>query len=140
LRVLLLTRHYDVVSAAYPLKRPGEELVINGAARPYTQNEHGCIKVKSLGIGFTCLTRAVAEKWTAGKQWKKHGTGGEDIVQAFSISPDHGEDIGFFNEIGALGCDVWLDPSVMLGHVGVHVYQRDVADALGLTVFTPTKE
>jgi len=133
LRVLLLSRHYDVVSAAYPLKRPDQNVVINGLTKPLKTNAHGLIKIESLGIGFTVVTRDALERWVATKNWKRHGTHGTDVVQAFKITEDAGEDINFFRELGALGFDVWLDPSVNLGHIGTFTYRRDIADALGIT-------
>lgn len=136
-RMLVLSRHHDVIAAAYPLKRPDAAIVLNGAKPPYTVNSYGLLKVESLGIGFSVMSRAAVEKWADTKPWKKHSTHGEDIVQAFRIDENAGEDINCFNELRALGYDVWLDPSVSLGHIGTFTYQRDVADALGITI---TKE
>ena len=41
-----------------------------------------------------------------------------------------GEDVFFFNDVRAAGFDVWLDPSIELGHVGEHEWRGRFADTI----------
>lgn len=128
---------YDVVGGAYAFKKDPPETLIN-LPDPTTLevNGHGNVVVKSLGLGFTCVKRALVENLAASK--------GKVVVQGIEC-PDMfrigkradtnkglGEDVAFFEDLGAMGYKVWLDPSVRLGHAGQKVYECDVIGALGL--------
>lgn len=132
LRLVQLTEHVDIVAGAYPLKRDDVALVINGAQHPLTTHELGLVRVDGLGLGFTCVRREALEALVATKQRKVNKIAGEELVLAFRETDDAGEDVNFFADMRALGYDVWLDPTVKLGHVGVKLYECDVAEALGL--------
>lgn len=133
----------DVVGATYPLKREPIELFVNfpnAGGTEYEANGLGCIKIESLGLGFTIMKRAVIEKVAATKPTLRdalNGTEGRDVfrVDRTSDGGARGEDVAFFADIREQGFDVWLDPSVNVGHVGMKIYRSDVIDALGLQDF-----
>lgn len=132
LHMLRQSLQMPVVAAAYPVKNDSRALIANIPGTQYEINRHGCVKIESLGLGFTVVRREVLDKLAEGKPRKRDSFTGKDLIQVFNREKA-GEDITFFRDIGALGYDVWLDPTVELGHVGPTVYKRDVVEALGLS-------
>lgn len=154
-QILGFGRVLEVVGATYPFKRDGGGFLVNLAGEPNERevNGLGCVKIKSMGLGFTLMQRAVVEKVAAGKPRVWDQMNGIEYADVFRVDRSldapqggdeagainiraangpRGEDIAFFHDIGAAGYDVWLDPSITLGHVGVKVYRGDVIDALGM--------
>jgi hypothetical protein len=130
---------YDVIGATYAIKKDPPQVIINTPDDDRLEvNGHGNVRVKSLGLGFTCVKRAAIENLAAAK--------GKIIVERVEC-PDMfrlgvradgnglGEDIAFFEDLAAMGYKVWLDPSVRLGHAGLKIYECDVIEALGLGEF-----
>lgn len=128
----------DIVGATYPLKRDAGGYLINLAGEPgkLEINGLGCVKVKSMGIGFTLMKRAVLEKIAAGKPRVKDALNGAEYADVFRVdrgpNGPRGEDVAFFDDAREAGFDVWLDPAINLGHAGTKVYRGDVIAALGL--------
>lgn len=145
LRVLGLSARMDIVSAAYPLKVEDKKAFVIRHPDPTkaTINPYGCIKVDGMGLGFTVMSRAAVEKIAATKPKVLNQASGETMADVFRIDTFEGmlrgEDIAFFDDLRALGYEIWLDPTVELGHVGQKVYRGDVVKAFGLeSVFQKT--
>jgi hypothetical protein len=142
LRLLMLTTKVDVVCAAYPLKNDSQGLVIKHPdLRTFRLNEYGLVKINGTGLGFCCMRREVVEKIAATKtkvydasldQWITRVFRLDVIVDDEGRACARGEDMAFFADIEELGYDVWLDPSIKLGHVGPKVYRADPQEALRL--------
>ena len=137
---------YDVIGAAYAYKKDPPQVFINlpGAEGEREVDGHGNVRVKSLGLGFTLIKRAVIERLAATKDTVI--VEGVEHPDMFRISrrPDTkgglGEDVAFFEDLAALGYSVFLDPSVSLGHVGQKIYRANVIEALGLNDFVKEKQ
>ena len=136
LRLLVFSAQMDVVCAAYPRKRPDTRFTIKHTL-PLERNSLGCVKIEGTGLGFTVMRREVVEKVVEGcPQYIDEAQDMElaDVFRLDLVRGNHrrGEDMAFFADIRSKGYDVWLDPSVQLGHVGTHVFTADPAVALGL--------
>lgn len=143
-RILGFAGVLDVVGATYPLKREAGGYLINFAGEPgkYEVNGLGCIKIESMGIGFTCIRRTVLERVASTKtrmfdlmnnlDYRDIFRVDRSVDASIGLTKPRGEDTAFFADVRELGYDVWLDPSVNLGHHGTYVYSGDVIDALGL--------
>lgn len=132
-RLLSLSNMLDVVGATYPFKKLPLTCVVNNDGEPgqYQINGLGCVKVKSMGLGFTMVNRRVMEAVAKGKTSRRDPISGNTHIDMFRI--DHeGEDIAFFTDVRAAGYDVWLDPSISVGHFGNMVYKANVIEAMGL--------
>lgn len=125
------------VGATYPFKKLNPmSFFINhdGAPGEYRVNGHGLVKINGMGLGFFVHNREVAEKVSAGKTARTDPITGQTYADVFRI--DHeGEDIAFMTDIRAAGYDIWLDPSISLGHIGNMIYKGDVIKAMGLEGF-----
>ena len=142
LRMLALSQKYDIIAAAYPLKRDDQAVVLNELpGSTWEMNKDGLIKIESLGLGFTVVRRAALEKLVDGKPNTFHPTAKRNQLHVFRQTTTAGEDITFFGDLRALGYDVWLDPTIELGHIGPKVYRRNMIEALKLEkYFTTPKE
>jgi hypothetical protein len=135
----------DVVGATYPFKTDGiARFCLNAIEEKegeFNVNGLGCVQMKSFAIGFTLMKRKVVEAVAESKPWMEHKLNGYRYRDVFRVDRNEngeprGEDIAFFEDIRAAGFDVWLDPSVKLGHVGMKVFRGDPIEALGLEDFT----
>lgn len=141
-RVVSMMSAHDAVGATYPFKKLNPlSFVLNHDGEPdqYTINGHGLVKIKSIGLGFFCVKRAVMEKLAAGKQTRLDPLNGQKVIDIFRI--DHeGEDIAFMGDIRAAGFDCWLDPKISLGHIGPMIYRGNVVEAMGLQDYFKEKK
>ena len=140
LRLLVFSAKMDVVCAAYPRKRPDTRFTIKHTL-PLDRNDLGCVKIEGTGLGFTVLRRGIVEILAAQAPLYFDEAQDMELADVFRLDTVYGkrhkrtrrgEDMAFFSDIRAEGYDVWLDPSVKLGHVGTHVFTDDPAVALGL--------
>jgi len=138
LRLLALSSRLDVVCAAYPLKREGPTAFVirHPDAKTFEMHPLGCVKIEGTGLGFTVLTREVVARVAAAKPRVLNEASGEILADLFRIDTEggaiRGEDIAFFADIRAEGFEVWLDPTISLGHVGQKIFRGDVVKALRL--------
>lgn len=142
LRMLVLSTQYDVICATYAQKTEAQTVVIRHPdLLTFEMNPHGLVKVQGAGLGFTIITREVAQRVADSKPKVFDITSDRSIADVFRLdsidrgheSPDlRGEDVAFFADLADLGYDVWLDPTIRLGHVGSRVYLADPMKALRL--------
>lgn len=150
LRLLTLSYKYPVVCATYPMKRADAAFVVKHPdLQNFEMNQHGLLKVQGVGLGFTIVTREAFERVAETKPWTYSPTSaGEgkyrDIFElrktkdAQGRVTGQGEDMAFFDDLRALGYDIWLDPTIQLGHVGSFVYTADPVAGLKLQhVYAP---
>jgi len=142
-RILGFAGVFDSVGASYPFKKDPPQYLINLAGEPgqvEVNNVTGCVRIDSMAIGFTCMSRKVVEAVAATKPRVKDEQNGLEYADVFRVdrtarSTPRGEDVAFFNDATELGFTAWLDPSVNVGHFGNKIYKGDVIDALGLSNF-----
>jgi hypothetical protein len=138
-RVLGFGATLDVVGAAYPFKKEPIGFLINPAGEPgkLEVNGLGCVRINSMALGFTLVTRAVVEKIAATKPLVSDPLNNVEYRDIFRVDRNaqggpRGEDVAFFDDAREAGFDCWLDPSIKLGHVGRKVYSGDPIEMLGL--------
>lgn len=138
IRLLCLGTVHDVIGATYPYRLPGPTKFfcsfLDGKA---VANEYGCLPVKHLGLGFTCVQRHVMEELAAGSgEMRNYADFDKPVVKIFRADDEAGnhrtEDAAFFSDIQALGYTAWLDPAIDLGHIGVMIYRGSVRDHLAV--------
>ena len=89
----------------------------------------GLVKAKRVGTGFIMIQRKVFETLRdAHPEWKYHDhSSGKDLYSFFDFksTPDGyiGEDYTFCDRIYEHGFSAWIDPTIELGHMGIHEYQ-----------------
>lgn len=137
-RLLALSTVMDLVAGAYPAKVDPVKF-LGRAVGTMEANEHGCLPVGGIGIGFCCMTRKAVQDVSDGAPRKRfHQVPEGPIPHPFCIPRDdiddglgaEGEDMAFFARAAALGYQLWVDPAITLGHIGPKVYSGQLLDQL----------
>ncbi len=132
LRLLELSTVMDVVAGAYPQRELPITFKIN-ADEKVRSNEHGCIPMRGMGLGFTIARRATIENLSSRAPVVKLDDG-SDLRMAFRVEADkgtfRGEDICFFEDCLSLGAGVWCDPRIYLGHIGDTEFAGSLAEVM----------
>lgn len=122
--IKLASHPVDFVGGAYRLKEPEEGYPVRwleGADLPYDAAT-GLIEVESLPGGFLALSRAVFEQFRAhhpDRGYTHQGFAGHAYFTApFKNGRLYGEDTAFCADWREAGGKVWLDPELVLTHVG----------------------
>lgn len=136
MRLLALGTKLDCVFAAYPCRaEPIRFFAAIEECKTYEANEFGCLPVRGAGLGFCCVQRRVIEALAEAAPKLRYPDVDDGPVPRLFRCDDHdgyarGEDIAFFDDVKAAGFQVWLDPSVELGHIGVKEYRAKFSDHL----------
>lgn len=136
-RLLCLGTVMDVVGAAYRAKQDPATYLVNIGLGKLAANEHGCLPINGMGLGFTIIKREVIE-CLAKKAPKVIDDNDGEVAMIFRTeiqdTPEGkvfvGEDICFFRDCTAAGAGVWVDPSMKLGHVGAKEFSGSFLQAL----------
>ncbi|WP_316172419.1 hypothetical protein [Bradyrhizobium sp. SZCCHNRI2049] len=106
------------------------------------QDEMGAIEVKGVGAAFMLINRRVLHDMaTRRPEWKRVGAPDwpQDLRDHYyeffrtgeeGSDVEFGEDYVFCNRWRAMGNEVWVDPTIRLGHVGSFNYAGALEDAV----------
>ena len=89
----------------------------------------GLVRAKRVGTGFIMIQRKVFETLRdAHPEWKYHDQNTDKDLYSFfdfKSTPDGyiGEDYTFCDRVREHGFTVWIDPTIELGHMGIHEYE-----------------
>lgn len=136
LRLLALSSRLECVGGIYVPKRDPPQFQFNpGDPSHVESNEFGCLSIHGMGLGFTVVHRSLIETLAANAlkvifpdiEGPAARVFREDIDEQ---GRDRGEDMAFFADVRDLGFKVWLDPSIVLGHIGTKEYSADFTSIL----------
>ena len=134
IRLLALSTKMPVVLGAYPAKRDPPTFLLSPEDGDVTMNEWGCLPIKGIGLGFAVVQRHVIEELAEKAPKLKFPESEEPVAHIFRCDfvndVFRGEDMAFFADIRALGYTVYLDPTVMISHVGAKEYTASILDAM----------
>ncbi len=133
-RLLALSQRMDVVCATYPAKvETPNKFFVNREPNKVSRNKYGCLSIKGTGLGFTIVDRKVVEALAAKAPIALDQVTGKKMASVFrvDITPEGNrrtEDFAFFSDIRDLGYEVWLDPSIDLGHIGEREWRGSIME------------
>lgn len=135
LRLLLLSTKMTVVCGAYVSKREPPTFMFDmGPTTDVQSNEFGCISINGLGLGFMVVDRTVMEQLAERSPKVVFPDIPEKAARIFredvDRGMDRGEDMAFCADVRALGHPIWLDRTVVLGHVGQKTYTAAISDLI----------
>lgn len=96
-----------------------------------TMDAMGLVQAESIGTGFMMIQRQVVEELVrCHPEWEYYDATANRKLHSlfdFKSTPEGyiGEDYLFCERARAHGFEVWIDPTIKLGHFGVHEYQGD---------------
>lgn len=135
MRLLALSTKLECVGGIYTTKTDPPNFMVNTVPGQFLEtNEFGCLPMIGFGLGFTIVSREIMEALAA-KAPKVvfpsiEGRAAKIFHEDIDGELDRGEDMAFFADVKALGHEVWLDPSIMLGHIGPKEFKASVMDVL----------
>lgn len=111
-----------------------------------TMNGMGLVKGERVATAFMWVNRKVFEDlieanpdWT---YWDKRA--GRDLSAVFDFKVERegyiGEDFLFCDRARAAGYEVWIDPTITLGHMGVQEYLGNFGEDVLMPMITPNTE
>lgn len=106
----------------------------------------GLVKVQRVGTGFIMIQRQVLETLRdAHPEWGYHDHNANKILHSFfdfKSTPDGyiGEDYVFCDRAREHGFSVWIDPTIRLGHMGVHEYEGSFGEDFLYPLLKPIVE
>jgi len=134
LKMVALSTQRNIVCAAYPTKTDDIDFQIAGTDAPQAADDLGLIEIEALGLGFTIMDRSVCESIASSVPKSHDHVLHRDLPDVFRVdrveTGRRGEDIAFFDDLRGLGHKVYLDPTIMLGHVGEKVWKGRAIDTL----------
>lgn len=98
-------------------------------------NHMGLVRAKRVATAFMLIRREVFEKmYEAHPEWRYHDEKkiGDEMIAFFDFALKDGNYIGedflFCDRARELGFEVWIDPTIKLGHVGVEEFAGAFGD------------
>lgn len=111
-----------------------------------TMNHRGLVRAERVATAFMWVNRKVFEdlvaahpEWT---YWDKRAGKNLSAVFDFKVTPEGyiGEDFLFCDRAREAGYEVWVDPTITLGHMGVQEYTGNFGDDILYPMIVPSKE
>jgi hypothetical protein len=94
----------------------------------------GLVRAKRMGTGFMMIQRQVIETLAnAHPEWQYYDASADRTLHSlfdFQSTPEGyiGEDYLFCDRARAHGFEVWIDPTIKLGHMGMHEFEGAFGD------------
>lgn len=111
-----------------------------------TMDGMGLVRAQRVATAFMWVQRGVFEKLVAeNPDWAYFDKrAGKDLSAVFDFKVTRegyiGEDFLFCDRARAAGYEVWIDPTITLGHMGVQEYVGNFGDDILYPMLTPAKE
>lgn len=111
----LLAHDKDIITVEYSRRK----LPVESVTQPLTERkENELYKARVIGAGCLLIKTDVFKNEALEKPWFNFGRGSDGMVVI-------GEDTWFARTAMDAGYDVWIDPTIKVGHVGEYVYNMN---------------
>ena len=139
IRLMCWNQEKAIVAGAYEARKEGKVYIVsldgghgvNGPQGKVTMDEAGLVRAYRVATGFMMIQRRVFDVLKAAHPELEHkDTNTDERMYAyfdFKVTPDGylGEDFLFCDRARDQGLDIWLDPTIKLGHMGIHEFKSD---------------
>ena len=139
IRLMCWNQDKAIVAGAYEARKEGKVYIVsldggygvNGPQGKVTMDESGLVRAYRVATGFMMIQKRVFEVLKeAHPEWEHKDTNTDERMYSFfdfKSTPGGyiGEDVLFCDRVREQGMDIWLDPTIKLGHMGIHEYQSD---------------
>jgi len=139
IRLLAWNQDKAIVAGAYEARKEGKVYIlsldgghgVNGPQGKVTMDEMGLIRAYRVATGFMMIQRRVFEVLkVAHPEWEHKDTNTDERLYSyfdFKCTPEGyiGEDFLFCDRAREQGLDIWVDPTIKLGHMGIHEFKSD---------------
>lgn len=131
IRLLAMSTEMEIVLAPYPSRHEPVQFFIKCQDNRIPVNEHGCAEIDGAGLGFAIINRVVLSAMSEQAPVIEYMTQpAMPHVFQFAVSDGQfrGEDIKFCTDAKAMGHQCWLDPTIVLGHIGKKSFSAPLLD------------
>jgi len=153
IRLMAWNQSKAIVGGAYQARKAGKVYIlsldggegVNGTEGTVSMDGFGLVKAHRIATGFMMIQRQVFEKLRANHpEWRHKDTNSKKKLHAyfdFMTTPEGyiGEDFLFCDRARAEGFDIWIDPTIKLGHMGVHEYESDFGNEILYPMLKPVE-
>lgn len=140
-RLCAWSTKYPIVAALYSTKQDGDQqfigdYYIDPNQKGLVTNEYGLVRMIGLGMGFVIIDRSVFETMMPDTEVyidKRYGKIHRFFQTTTQSGVPIGEDIYFFRRwCHNFNGEVWVDPTITLGHIGYKTYTGDPLKSLSI--------
>ena len=137
IRLLAFNQDRPIVAGAYEARKQGKVYILSlegEGMRDIKMDAMGLVQARRVATGFMMIRRDVFTKLAeAHPEWKHNDLDSDDQMYSFfdfKVTPEGyvGEDFLFCDRARAIGLNAWIDPTIKLGHMGIHEFQSDFAN------------
>ena len=139
IRLMAWNQEKAIVAGAYEARKEGKVYIlsldgghgVNGPQGKVTMDEMGLIRAYRVATGFMMIQRRVFEVLRdANPEWRHKDINTDEMMYSyfdFKCTPEGyiGEDFLFCDRAREQGLDIWVDPTIKLGHMGIHEFKSD---------------
>ena len=140
LRLLALATDYPIIAGVPRMRKKDGSYLVSFYTKENSEdlvvNELGLMRANRVATAFMMINRRVFETLKADhpEWWHPHHQleGGMHAYFDFALTPDGymGEDFLFCERAKASGFEVWIDPTIKLGHVGTIEFEGDLKQSM----------
>lgn len=139
IRLLAFNQDKPIVAGAYEARKEGKIyiLTLDSDENGIIMDDMGLVKATRVATGFMMVRRDVFEKLAElHPEWLHKDTNSDEKLYCFfdfKCTPEGyiGEDFLFCERAIEAGFSAWIDPTIKLGHMGIHEFSSDFgADTL----------
>jgi glycosyltransferase involved in cell wall biosynthesis len=139
IRLMAWNQERGIVAGAYVARKEAKTYIlsidggngINGTHGKITMDEDGLVRAYRVATGFMMIQKQVFTKLAEQHpEWKHMDTNSPQMLYSFFdflVTPEGmiGEDFLFCDRAREAGFEVWIDPTIKLGHMGVVEHKSD---------------
>ena len=133
LRLLAWSQTKPIVGGAYESRKEGKIYILSleGDKDHVQMDAMGNVKARRIATGFMMIQRQVFEKLAEmHPEWEHKDNTSDAMLHSFfdfKVTRDGyiGEDFLFCDRAQEAGFSVWIDPTIKLGHMGIHEFKSD---------------
>lgn len=133
LRLLAWNQTKPIVGGAYEARKEGKVYILSldGDKEHIQMDAMGNVKARRIATGFMMIQRQVFEKLAEmHPEWEHKDNTSDAMLHSFfdfKVTRDGyiGEDFLFCDRAQEAGFSVWIDPTIKLGHMGIHEFKSD---------------
>ena len=133
LRLLAWNQTKPIVGGAYESRKEGKIYILSldGDKEHVQMDAMGNVKARRIATGFMMIQRKVFEKLAEmHPEWEHKDNTSDAMLHSFfdfKVTREGyiGEDFLFCDRAQEAGFSVWIDPTIKLGHMGIHEFKSD---------------
>jgi hypothetical protein len=148
LRLLAWSQTKAIIGGAYESRKEGKIYILSldGDKEHVQMDAMGNVKARRIATGFMMIQRQVFEKLAEmHPEWEHKDNTSDAMLHSFfdfKVTREGyiGEDFLFCDRAQEAGFSVWIDPTIKLGHMGIHEFKSDFGNEVLYPLLKPVEE